>query len=144
MQQSQINPDFASPIRFLLIVNKMTQRLEERMSDDGFEICLRPGLLSTSTVISVKGRIVVENLPAFRQSWQSVQTDVVVVDLSAVSYLDSSGIGSLVNAHVACINRGKKLAIAGAPDRVRRLMSLTQVDRVLRLYADTVAAEMNV
>ena len=111
------------------------------MSEEGFELCVRPGAEDRTTVIAVNGKIVVENIAAFRQAFQEVKTDAVILDLSGVTYVDSSGIGALMNAHVACMNRGKKMAVAGAQERIQRLMKLTMVDRVLKLYPDTVAAE---
>ncbi|HWR14408.1 MAG TPA: STAS domain-containing protein [Terriglobales bacterium] len=111
------------------------------MADRNFELDVRPGAQATTTVIAVSGKIVMENVPEFRQAWQTLQGDKVIFDLSRVTYMDSSGIGSLVNAHVACANRGRKMAIAGASDRLQRLMSLTQVDKVFRLYPDLTAAE---
>lgn len=111
------------------------------MSESGFELNVKPGAKERTTVIAVNGKIVMENVPAFRQAFQEVNTDGVVFDLSGVTYVDSAGIGALVNAHVACANRGKKMAIAGAQERIKRLMNLTQVDRVLKLYPDATTAE---
>lgn len=111
------------------------------MSESGFELRTKPGANERTTVIAVNGKIVMENVPAFRQAFQEVNTDAVVFDLSGVSFLDSAGIGALINAHVSCTNRGKKMAIAGAQERIKRLMNLTQVDKVLKLYPDATAAE---
>lgn len=111
------------------------------MSEGGFELLVRLGAQERTTVIAVNGKIVVENIAAFRQAFQDVKTDAVVFDLSGVTYVDSSGIGALVNAHTSCTNRGRKMAIAGAQERILRLMKLTMVDKVLKLYPDMGAAE---
>ncbi len=111
------------------------------MSDEPFELLVRPGTKTGTTVIAVNGKIVVENVAAMKQALQEVSTDMVVFDLSGVTYLDSTGIGALVTAHTSCTNRGKKMAIAGAQERVQRLMKLTMVDKVLKLFPDEGAAE---
>jgi anti-anti-sigma factor len=58
----------------------------------------------------------------------------VVVDLSGVRFIDSSGIGILVTAHRKA---PESFAVAGAVDAVRRALELTRTDRILRLF-DTV------
>ena len=62
----------------------------------------------------------------------------LVLDLSGVEFVDSSGLGAIV----ACLKRlGPRgdLAIAGAKGPVSRLFTLTRMDKVFRLH-DTVEA----
>ncbi len=63
----------------------------------------------------------------------------LVLDMSEVEFVDSSGLGAIV----ACLKRlGPKgsLAIAGASGAVRRLFSLTRMDRVFVLHDSVDAA----
>ncbi|HZW45921.1 MAG TPA: STAS domain-containing protein [Microvirga sp.] len=62
----------------------------------------------------------------------------VVLDMSGVEFVDSSGLGALVSCLKRIGPRGK-LAIAGASGAVIRLFSLTRMDRVFSLH-DTVDA----
>ena len=55
----------------------------------------------------------------------------VVVDLSDVRFIDSSGIGILVTAHRRA---PEAFAVAGAVEAVRRALELTRTDRILRLF----------
>ena len=55
----------------------------------------------------------------------------VVVDLSGVRFIDSSGIGILVTAHRKAPDA---FAVAGAVEAVRRALELTRTDRILRLF----------
>jgi anti-sigma B factor antagonist len=57
----------------------------------------------------------------------------VVVDLSGVRFIDSSGIGILVTAHRRA---PEAFAVAGAVEAVRRALELTRTDRILRLFDD--------
>jgi anti-sigma B factor antagonist len=62
----------------------------------------------------------------------------LVLDLSGVDFVDSSGLGAIV----ACLKRlGPRgnLAIAGAKGAVSRLFTLTRMDKVFTLH-DTVDA----
>jgi anti-sigma B factor antagonist len=58
----------------------------------------------------------------------------IVVDLSDVRFLDSSGVGLLVTSHRRAKEDGRGFAIAGAGDAVRRTLQLTRTDRILSLH----------
>ncbi|MGZ4816544.1 MAG: STAS domain-containing protein [Terriglobales bacterium] len=83
-----------------------------------FEVDVRPGGVANSTVISAKGPMIMEHLFRFQDLWRNDQSDILIFDLSEVSYMDSSMIGSLVNAHVHRSKNGRKMALAAVPDRV--------------------------
>jgi anti-sigma B factor antagonist len=58
----------------------------------------------------------------------------VILDLSKVPYMDSAGLGSILNAHVSCSNSGRRLALAAVPDRVLTLLRVSRVDQVLAIF----------
>jgi anti-sigma B factor antagonist len=64
----------------------------------------------------------------------------IVLDLSAVTFMDSSSLGALVSLLKMVGNRGD-LIIAGAKGIVTDLFKLTRMDRVFRM-ADSVDAAM--
>ncbi len=57
----------------------------------------------------------------------------VLVDLSAVRIVDSSGVGILVTAHRRADTLGARIVLAGAQPAVRRVFELTRTDRLLRI-----------
>jgi anti-sigma B factor antagonist len=58
----------------------------------------------------------------------------VLVDLSEVTLIDSSGIGVMVSAHRRADAAGAGFVLAGAAASVARVFSLTRTDRLLRLF----------
>ena len=60
----------------------------------------------------------------------------ILADLSAVSTIDSSGIGELVSAYTTVTNRGKKLALLNLPPKVSDLLQITQLITVFECYSD--------
>lgn len=106
-----------------------------------FELEQHPGSIPNSTVISAKGPMVIEHLFRFQEAWRSDQSDILIFDLSGVSYMDSSLIGSLVNAHVHRTKNGQKMALAAVPDRVKQILSVTKVDMLFKFYPTAAEAE---
>lgn len=72
---------------------------------------------------------------AFKERMR-VLTDVhegrVIVDMSDIEFLDSSGLGALV-AVMKMLGTGRVLELAGCADPVQRVLALTRMDRVFRI-----------
>jgi anti-sigma B factor antagonist len=64
----------------------------------------------------------------------------VVVDLSQVSYIDSSGIASLVEALQAASKGGTRLSLAAVSPQALRVFELARLDRVFTIHPDLDAA----
>jgi anti-sigma B factor antagonist len=60
----------------------------------------------------------------------------VVLDLAAVSFIDSSGLGALISSLKALGSDGH-LVISGARGTVASMFKLTRMDKVLRLFGTT-------
>lgn len=59
----------------------------------------------------------------------------LVVDLHAVDFIDSSGLGALIGGLKAARQQGGDLRIAAAGAQVRAVLKLTNLDRILAPYA---------
>ncbi|MEW2511242.1 STAS domain-containing protein [Streptomyces sp. NPDC046870] len=59
----------------------------------------------------------------------------VLVDLSGVGFLDSSGLTCLIAVYRTARSTGARLALIAPSERVRRMLALTGTDRVLHSYA---------
>ena len=60
----------------------------------------------------------------------------LVVDLSDTPFVDSSGLGALISGLKRARQAGGDLRIAGAGEQVLTVLSLTNLNRVLKPYAD--------
>ena len=59
----------------------------------------------------------------------------VVVDLAAVGFMDSSGLGVLIAGLKKARQEGGDLRITGVTQQVATVLQLTNLDRVLHAYA---------
>jgi anti-anti-sigma factor len=57
----------------------------------------------------------------------------VVVDLSGVTHMDSSGLAALIDAHQAVQERRGRLALVVSSEPVRRTIEVRGLDRVFRI-----------
>ncbi|HKU94996.1 MAG TPA: anti-sigma factor antagonist, partial [Vineibacter sp.] len=58
----------------------------------------------------------------------------VILDLGAVEFMDSSGLGAIV-ALLKRIGRDGDLVLAGTRPAVRKLLQITRIDRILTQHA---------
>ena len=82
-----------------------------------------------ATVVRLNGNLRREDATAFKEQVKALipQAKRVVLDLSAVAYMDSSGLGSIVSVYVTARKAGCALQLINLSKRVRELLGLTNV-----------------
>jgi anti-sigma B factor antagonist len=64
----------------------------------------------------------------------------IVFNMADVPYMDSSGLGELIAAHMTAKTRGGRLKLMKLSPRVRDLVTLTKVHRVFEVFPDEESA----
>lgn len=90
------------------------------------------------TVLTPKGKITigvgdVALRDAVQQALESGATKILL-NLGAVTTIDSSGIGELVSAYTRVTNRGGKLKLMSLPAKVQDVLFITQLISVFEIY----------
>jgi anti-anti-sigma factor len=63
-------------------------------------------------------------------------TEILLIDMKEVKFIDSSGLGSLVSAMQMARNANAKLFVCSISAQVRMLFELTKMDRIFQSFAD--------
>src|ERR1700687_2339228 len=63
-------------------------------------------------------------------------TPKIVIDLNAVDYIDSGGLGILVGLLVSARNRGGELKLVSPNQRIKELLRRTSLDNIFRVYGN--------
>ena len=66
-------------------------------------------------------------------------TERIILDLSQVEFLDSSGLGAVVGS-MKQLERHRKLDLSGLTPSVEKVFRITRMDSVFRIFPDTNAA----
>jgi len=82
-----------------------------------------------------------EDLLHFQSTPDEKPPQVNILDLSDVPYMDSAGLGMLMNHFAHCKGKNVKMIAAGATPRVLQLFQLTKVDSVIPLAASVEDAD---
>jgi len=90
------------------------------------------------TVLDLAGRITLgEGSSTMRDALKDVLArghNKILLNLSEVSYIDSSGIGELVSAFTTVTNQGGQLKLLGLNKRVKDLLQITKLYTVFEVF----------
>lgn len=110
-------------------------------STDKLIITQVEGTPADERVLKLSGPLTLTTLFDLRDAVRAEQAPRLILDFSEVPYVDSAGVGVIVNAHVSRINAGKRLALVAIAERVQTLLAVTRVDRVLAIFRSLPEAE---
>ena len=92
-------------------------------------------------IVRVTGPVLLNNFFGLKSELEQNQPPVTILDLSGVEYMDSAGMGAIINFYVSSQRRGNKLIAAGVNQRVLELFKLTHVDSQIPISATVEEAE---
>lgn len=93
-------------------------------------------------MVTLTGEIDLETSPQARQILLKTidQSAKVLIDMASVTYIDSSGIATLVEAFQQAKKKGGQLAFICLNPAVIRVLSLARLDKVFAIHADIESA----
>lgn len=95
-----------------------------------------------AAIVLLEGDVDLESSPQVRTALLSCVANnyAVVVDMSAVSYIDSSGVASLVEAFQVARKNKSRFVLARVSDAAMRVFELARLDKVFTLVDDVQSA----
>jgi anti-sigma B factor antagonist len=111
------------------------------MQQDPLSIQVSQGKSADTRILTFSGPLTLSNLFAFQARLREETAPLVILDLSAVPYMDSAGMGAVINYQVSCQKAKRKLVLAGVNARVHTLLELTNTTKLLTLVPTAADAE---
>lgn len=98
----------------------------------------RPG----TRVFQITGPLTLDNLFVFQNAVQNGELPATaILDLSGVPYIDSAGMGAIVNYYVHCQRLGTLVILAGIGNRPMELFILAKVHTIIPMAGSVEEAE---
>jgi len=92
-------------------------------------------------IIRLTGPVTLANLFPLQAELRKETPPLTIVDLTAVPYMDSAGMGAVIGYFVSSQKHGHKLMVAGVNYRVLELFKMTHVDKLIAIFPTLEAAE---
>ncbi len=101
-------------------------------------------VLDGVAILRLIGRFVTGSdaeLSAAEKSLQEAGISNAILDLSAVPYVDSTGLAFIVELHKSLAAREGQLFLAGAGPRVREVLEMTRIAEIVPMFENVADAE---
>ncbi len=90
---------------------------------------------TSRAILRLKGKLSLENVHNFIQTVRPEPAAKLVLEMSGVSFLDSAGLGALVQMFVHRRNKGQTFALAGLTQQGNAIMQVAGLKKLLPTYA---------
>lgn len=94
--------------------------------------------IEQATILDVSGNIDMSNSPEVRkallQEIRSKRAPRVVVNLTSVEYIDSSGVASLIEGLKAARELGSRLILFGLNESAREVLKISRLLKLFEIY----------
>jgi anti-anti-sigma factor len=93
----------------------------------------------SSALIRIRGDLdlqVVEQVTDALTRIESGEPELLVIDLSRVTFMDSTGMGAVAAAHIRAVEAGRRFAIVRPRAGVRQAFDRTRLDEVITMTDD--------
>lgn len=85
-------------------------------------------------VFQVNGEINISTSPELRKLFEKDLKKKIVIDFEKVTYIDSSGLATLVEVLKKTRTQGGLLGLAGMSDKVKSLFEITKLDKLFSIF----------
>jgi anti-sigma B factor antagonist len=111
------------------------------MPQDHLDYNFRTTANPRCTVLTLNGALTLGHIFELQPKLQALDADLLIIDCTALEYMDSAGLGVVVNFYVSQSGKGGKVALVGISDRVWALFTSTRVDQYFPRFDSVEAAE---
>ena len=96
----------------------------------------------TTVRLALAGELDIASAERVERELQRIELDgaaTIVLDLRALTFLDSTGLRIIVAADARAREHGRRLVVIQGPDAVQRILHMTRLDERLEIVADPAA-----
>ena len=94
-------------------------------------------------ILALEGDIDMHRSPEVKQTLEPLiaqKVPRILLDLSGVTYIDSSGLATMIETLQRIQGYGGKFAMFGLREGVRHVFEIARLDQIFKLYPDEAAA----
>lgn len=107
------------------------------MGQDELSIDIKSERQGNAMIFRLRGSLDIATSPTARAALIEAANEGkndIIVDLSQVEFLDSTGLGALIGAHRRALEKGGRIRLVTPDGQIARLLHITGLVRVLAVY----------
>ncbi len=114
------------------------------MENETFHVESCPGAAPGTRILRLSGSLTISCCFEFQDLLRNDTSPLLILEMTAVRYVDSSGIGCLVNGYMSHHMAGGRMVLAGVNPRIQETLEETRVMQFLTVYENVEQAEKEV
>ncbi|MBC3797195.1 STAS domain-containing protein [Acetobacterium tundrae] len=94
-----------------------------------------------ATMISIKGEIDIYSIGKFRELIEkkiATQAPQIILDCTELSYMDSTGMGVLIELRNKAKEMGQKIIMMNPRPNIKKLLNITGVDKIIDIIENPI------
>lgn len=98
--------------------------------------------MEQATTVRIKGEVDIYSIEKFRESIEEkikTQAPEIILDCSELSYMDSTGMGVLIELRNKTKEMGQKIIMMNPRPNIKKLLALTGVDKIIEIIEQPVS-----
>jgi len=99
------------------------------------------GTKDGTLVLKLTGPMTLSTVHVLQEEMRELKPQLLIFDLTDSPYMDSAGLGVLMNYYVSAQKNGRRIALTGVNPRIAMLLEVTRVNTLLPVFPDAAAAE---
>jgi anti-anti-sigma factor len=111
------------------------------MYNEPLSFDVAPGKTAETRIFRLHGPITLSNLFEFQKVLVESPTKLTIVDFTDSPYMDSAGLGVVLNFYVSGKRHGRQIRLVAVNYRVAALLELTSANSLIHSYDTVEAAE---
>ncbi len=115
--------------------------ITDAMHNEPLTFEVLPGATADTRIFRLHGPITLANLFDFQKTINDGPEKVTIIDFTESEYMDSAGLGVLLNFYVSGKRRGRFLRLVAVNYRIAELLKLTSANSLIKTYDTVEAAE---
>jgi anti-anti-sigma factor len=115
--------------------------ITDAMHNEPLTFDVVPGKTPDTRIFRLHGPITLANLFDFQKVLNTGTEKLTIVDFTESEYMDSAGLGALLNFYVSGKRHGRTLRLVAVNYRVAELLKLTSSQTLIKSYDTIEAAE---
>jgi len=97
--------------------------------------------MEQATLISLKGEVDIYSIGKFRESIEDkirTQAPEIILDCTELSYMDSTGMGVLIELRNKAKDMGQKIIMMNPRPNIKKLLNITGVDKIIDIIENPI------
>ena len=119
----------------------MLSTITDAMYNEPLTFEVVPGSSPDIRIFRLHGPITLANLFDFQKTLNAGTEKVTIIDFTESEYIDSAGLGAILNYYVSGKRRGRFIRLVAVNYRVAELLKLTSAQTLIQTYDTIEAAE---